>query len=360
MHTSTIQIGKTIIGLDYPTYFVADIAANHDGDIDRAIDLIHLCADRGANAAKFQNFRAETIVSDRGFKDLGSRLSHQSKWDKSVYDIYDAASISLDWTSRLKEACSEVGIDYFTAPYDLSILDDLDSYVAAWKIGSGDITWHELIENLSARQKPLLLATGASSQADVRSAMTLVLKYTKDIVLMQCNTNYTGSLENLKYINLSVISAFSEEFPEVIMGLSDHTPGHATVLGAVTLGARVVEKHFTDDCSRNGPDHKFSMDPKAWEEMVMRTRELEAALGDGYKKVEPNESETVVLQRRALRASDDLTLGTLITNKNVIPMRPCPPEGLPPYKISELAGRVLAKDISKGELIRVEDTINLE
>tara|TARA_B100001250_G_C19791400_1_gene786677 strand:+ start:1025 stop:2104 length:1080 start_codon:yes stop_codon:yes gene_type:complete len=353
-------LGSSLIGANQPTYFVADIAANHDGDIKRALKLIELTADSGANAAKFQNFKAATIVSDYGFKSLGEINSHQSNWGKSVYETYDQASISMEWTHSLKQKCDECGIDYFTAPYDLEIIDQLDKYVCAWKVGSGDISWIELIERLSkGSTKPLLIATGASSMSDVRSAMLTASSYTKEIVLMQCNTNYTGSIENLKYVNLNVIKAYQDEFSDAILGLSDHTPGHATVLGAVSLGARVIEKHFTDDTSRVGPDHKFSMDPKSWQEMVLRTRELESALGDGNKKVEQNEKETYVLQRRALRATENISVGTLLSKENITPLRPCPPEGLPPSKYSDLIGRVLIRDIQKGDLIKIEDSVDL-
>ena len=146
---SDFLIGKSRIGHKCPTYFIADIAANHDGNLSRAKDLIKRAADAGANAAKFQNFKASTIVSDFGFRRLGGINSHQSSWDDSVYSVYDKASISLEWTHHLHEACMESGIEYFTSPYDLDILDHLESYVSAWKIGSGDISWHEIVEFLS-------------------------------------------------------------------------------------------------------------------------------------------------------------------------------------------------------------------
>tara|TARA_B100000886_G_scaffold329703_1_gene279371 strand:+ start:819 stop:1889 length:1071 start_codon:yes stop_codon:yes gene_type:complete len=346
-----VKIGKSKIGLNYPTYFVADIAANHDGDLSRAIDLIYKCADSGANAAKFQNFKAETIVSDYGFKSLNSKKSHQSNWKKSIYEVYDEASISLEWTSKLKAACSDAGIDYFTAPYDISLIDELDKFVAAWKIGSGDITWLELIENLSKRGKTVLIATGASSFEDVEKAMNILKKNTNKIVLMQCNTNYTASLENFKYVNLSVLKNYANIFPEAILGLSDHTPYHSTTLGAITLGARVIEKHFTDDIEREGPDHKFSMDPITWREMVDRSRELEFSLGDGRKKVELNEKETVILQRRALRASRNIKKGTILTKEDISALRPCPKDGLSPEHVQNIQGKKANSDILKGQLI---------
>ena len=352
-----MRIGTRQVSLNDPSYFIADIAANHDGSLSRAIELIKLCSEAGANAAKFQNFFAETIVSELGFSKLNHLNSHQSSWKSSVYDTYDRASISLEWSVHLKEACDNAGIDYLTAPYDLSIIDYLDSFVCAWKVGSGDITWLEMIHSLASRCKPLLLATGASTFDEVQLAYSCAKKLTSDIVLMQCNTNYTGSLSNLKHVNLSVLKTYSDYFPDALLGLSDHTPGHSSVLGAITLGARVIEKHFTDDTSRTGPDHPFSMDPKSWSEMVVRSRELEAALGDGVKRVESNETETHILQRRALRAACDIPAKTLLNNSMVTALRPCPTDALPPSQLPTIVGKTTADAIQKGDLILLENLV---
>jgi len=347
-----LQIQNKKIGLGYPTFFIADIAANHDGDLDRAKELIHLAAAAGADAAKFQHFTAETIVSDRGFKDLKTQQSHQAKWEKSVFEVYKDASVSLDWTEMLKATCDEAGITFFTSPYSLELVDSIDPYVPAYKLGSGDITWIEMVKHIAGKQKPYIMATGASTMEDVERAVSAGLAINTKLCLMQCNTNYTASLENFKYIQLNVLKKYREIYPNIVLGLSDHTPGHATALGAVTLGARMVEKHFTDDITRVGPDHAFSMDPKSWREMVDRTRELENALGAGIKQVEENEQETVVLQRRAIRAVTDLASGRTIIGDQLSVLRPCPKDGLPPYRMDELIGKKLKRDISAGEHIR--------
>lgn len=353
--SKTIDIGRHRIGPDHPTYFIVDIAANHDGDLERAKALIHLAADAGANAAKFQNFLARTIVSDYGFRALGGQQSHQAGWDKDVYEVYADASLPLDWTAELKGACDDAGIDYFTAPYDLALLDDLSKHVCAWKVGSGDITWHENVEAMAATGLPLLLATGASTMEDVTMAVDAARKHTDDLVVMQCNTNYTGELENFRHIALNVLKTYAAEFPDTVLGLSDHTPGHATVLGAVALGARVIEKHFTDDKSRPGPDHAFSMTPDEWRDMVARTRELELALGATEKRVMDNEAETVVLQRRALRARHPIAKGKTIDRADLAPLRPCPADALPPYRMDDLIGGVATRDIPEGDCVRLVD-----
>lgn len=349
---SILEIRGRKIGRNYPTYFIVDIAANHDSDLERAKDLIYLASEAGADAAKFQHFKANTIVSDFGFKSLKQQQSHQAKWKKSVFEVYQDASVSLGWTETLKETCDKAGIAFFTSPYATDLVDHIDPYVPVYKIGSGDITWIEMIEYIAAKQKPYLLATGASTLDDVHRAVSAGLAINSMLGLMQCNTNYTTSLENFKYIQLNVLRTYREMYPDLVLGLSDHTPGHATVLGAVALGARIVEKHFTDDVSREGPDHAFSMDPKTWRELVDRTRELENALGTGVKKVEENERETVVLQRRAVRALKDFPSGTILMREHLTVLRPCPADGIPPYRIDELLGKRLRKDINSGEHLR--------
>lgn len=355
IYDSSIQINGRVIGLGKPTYFIADIAANHDGDLARAIDLIHLAKESGADAAKFQHFEAKSIVSDYGFKALGGQQSHQSTWNKTVYEVYQAATVDLDWTETLVDTCKSVGIDFFTSPYSPELVDFINPYVPAFKVGSGDITWIEQIEHIALTGKPVLIAAGASSMDDVVRAVEATVKHNPQVVLMQCNTNYTASLENFRYIQLNVLKSFSNMYPGMVLGLSDHTPGHSTVLGAVALGASMIEKHFTDEQSRIGPDHRFSMSPVHWKEMVDRTRELELALGSGIKTIEQNEMDTVVIQRRATRAARSMTVGDRIGPLDLEYLRPCPVNGIPPYLSAQLVGGVLRKNISKGDVITIVD-----
>jgi N-acetylneuraminate synthase len=351
----TLKLGKKTVGLEHPTYFIADISANHDGDLERAKLLIRRCAQAGANAAKFQNFRAGKIVSDCGFRNLGEQLSHQSSWKKSVFEVYEQASLPWEWTATLAKECDDCGIDYFSAPYDLDAVDMLEPYVGLYKIGSGDITWPEMLRKVAAKQKPVLLATGASELHEVQRAVRELLAVNPQLVLMQCNTNYTASLDNFRHIHLRVLGTYRALFPSVVLGLSDHTPLHATVLGAVTLGARVIEKHFTDDNRREGPDHRFSMTPGTWRDMVDRTRELEYALGSATKSVADNEQDTVVVQRRCLRASRDLRAGSPLSGDMLEALRPAPREAVKPYDLAKVLGRRLNRDLAFGQELRWTD-----
>lgn len=191
--------------------------------------------------------------------------------------------------------------------------------------------------------------------ADVIRAMDVLEQHGVPICLMQCNTNYTGTLENIRHVNLNVLKSFAAIYPDVVLGLSDHTPGYATVLGAVALGARAVEKHFTDDKGRDGPDHKFSMDPHEWCDMVDRTRELEAALGSTRKFVAPNEQETMVIQRRCLRAVQALVAGTVLAPEHLVALRPAPVGAVMPFDEEAVIGRRLRRDLASGEHMSIHD-----
>jgi sialic acid synthase SpsE len=343
------------LAITQPTYFIADIAANHDGSLERALQLIKLAADAGADAAKFQNFRAETIVSRRGFSELGKKLTHQANWEKDVFDVYDAAALPIEWTEALIAECKNNNIDYFTAPYDLEYVDFFASKMPFFKIGSGDITWKQSIQRMAAFGKPILLATGASNLDEVEEAVSLVEAHQVPLILMQCNTNYTGGEDNFDFINLKVLETFKLKFPKAVLGLSDHSQGYISVLGAIALGARAIEKHFTDDTSRIGPDHGFSLDPKTWREMVNAARILERTLGDGTKRIEQNEIDARIVQRRAYRYSGDFEAGHIIEESDLIPLRPCPPDGITPFEIARVIGQRLKQSVEKDQLVRVYD-----
>lgn len=350
-----IKIGARTIGEGFPTYFIADIAANHDGDLERAKKLIRLAKESGADGAKFQNFRAPNIVSDYGFRNMGTQVSHQASWQKSVYEVYQDASIPFEWTPILKNTCDEVGIDYFSSPYDYDAIDMLDQYVPAYKAGSGLMSWPEAILRMAKKGKPIMIATGASDIADVSRVMRAVMVVNKQVVLMQCNTNYTARPDNYDHLHLNVIKTYKQMYPDVIVGLSDHTHSPAPVVGAVTLGARVIERHFTDDNNREGPDHKFALNPVAWSDMVQQVRILERTFGSNEKFVAANEQDTVIVQRRCLRARRDIQAGEIFDQDMIDILRPATPGGIAPYNIEQVLGTRALIDISFGKELRWTD-----
>ncbi len=351
-----IQIGSRKIGPNHPTYFIADIAANHDGDLERAKLLIRLAKEAGADAAKFQNFDAPKIVSDYGFKAMsGGQVSHQANWKKSVVEVYRAASIPFEWSMTLVEECNEVGIDYFSSPYDFTAIDFLDQYVPVYKAGSGEIDWIEALERMAGKGKPFFIATGASTIGEVQKAVHAILKINKQLVLMQCNTNYTASPGNYDHLHINVLKTYATMFPDVILGLSDHTHAVAPVVGAVTLGARVIERHFTDSNDREGPDHKFAMNPENWANMVAETRLLERALGSADKFIAENEVQTAIVQRRCLRAARDIKSGETFTREMIDVLRPATPGAIKPDQIENVLGTKALADMPYGKELRWTD-----
>ncbi len=346
------KIADRLIGPNEPTYFIADIAANHDGDLNRAKMLIRLAKSAGADAAKFQNFTTPKIVSDYGFRHMNAQVSHQATWKKSVVEVYAGASVPPDWTPILREECDKVGIHYFTSPYDYEAIEYVDQYVPAFKIGSGEIDWVEALEHIASKGKPVLLATGASDIADVQRAVRTILRINKQLVLLQCNTNYTASDENYDHIHLNVLKTYATMFPEVVLGLSDHTHGNATVLGAVALGARVVERHFTDDNGREGPDHRFALNPADWAHMVEETRQLERALGSPDKFIAGNEQETKIVQRRCLRAARGIRAGEVLSRDMIDVLRPATSGAIKPHELLQVIGVRALRDLAQGEELR--------
>jgi sialic acid synthase SpsE len=352
------KIGQRKIGPTQPTYFIADIAANHDGSLERAKALIRLAKEAGADAAKFQNFRAPKIVSDYGFDHMDSKVSHQAAWTKSVSEVYQGASLPFEWTPILRDECEEAGIAYFTSPYDYEAIEHVTPYIPAFKVGSGEIDWVEALEHMAGKRKPMILATGASDMADVQRAVHAILKINRQLVLMQCNTNYTASPDNYDHIHLNVLRTYALMFPDVVLGLSDHTHGNATVLGAVAYGARVIERHFTDDNDREGPDHKFAMNPAAWAHMVEETRQLERALGSADKFIAGNEHETMVVQRRCLRAARNIEAGEVLTRDMIDVLRPATMGAIRPHEIGRVVGTRAMRELQQGQELRWTDLIS--
>ncbi len=352
-----IKIKNKKISNKSKTFFIADIAANHDGKLKRAIKLIDLAINAGADAVKFQHHDVKKYVSDHGFRNLGKKQSHQKKWKKSIFQVYKDAQVPTVWTKKIFNYCKKKKIIFMSTPYDLDLVDHLYKYVAAYKIGSGDLGWKEMIKKVASKKKPVFIATGASNIKEVDEAVKILKKKKSKFCLMQCNTNYTGSTENFKFINLNVINSYARKYKNVILGLSDHTPGHETVLGAVAMGAKVVEKHFTDNTKRNGPDHPFSMDPVTWKAMVDATRKLELSMGDGKKIVENNEKETVILQRRSIRLVRNVNKNEKLKRKDIEFQRPCPSDAIIPNDFDKFKGKKFVKRLRVGSYLKIKHFI---
>ena len=334
---STLASGKT--------YFIAEIGSNFDGSLSRAKELIRLASQCGANAAKFQHYTANTLVSSQGFESLDNN-SHQAKWKDSVFETYDKASLDVDWTEELYQCCKNHNLDFLTSPYSKDLLEKTIKYVPFVKIGSGDISDIDFLKYASSFGKPVALATGASSMTDVERAVE-ALDSCVPICLMQCNTNYESIDDHDQYQNISVLTTYKQKWPNLFLGLSCHMKTDLTVTTAVALGANVIEKHFTDDNTRIGPDHGFALSPDEFKNMVANVRVVERILGDGVKKIEPNELSSYPAQRRGIVAARDLKPGHILEKDDLIFLRPYTKTSFHPYESTKIIGHALTQQVKK-------------
>lgn len=333
-----------MIGKNYPTYFIAEIGANFDGDIEKAKRLVDAAKAAGADCAKFQSFTADTLVSEGGFKKMRLHGVHGS-WGRKVSDVMREAEFPLEWHKEIADYCKNVGIDFNTAPYFKEAVDlCMDIDIPFIKIGSGDITWLQMIEYIAKTQKPIFLATGDATLAEIDEAVrTIKATGNKNLVLMQCITNYPSKIDSA---NVNVLKTYQTAF-DVLTGYSDHSPGHVVALASVVLGGRVIEKHFTLNKKDKGPDHPHSMEPVEFKFMVDSIREVERALGSTTKEVVEEESETVYVQRRCLYAAKDLKKGHVLTEEDITCLRPA--LGIPPKFKNVTIGKAVNQNIEKGQ-----------
>lgn len=345
-----IKIGNRIIGLDHPTYFIAEIGGNFDGSIDKAKRLIDAAKEAGADCAKFQTFTAETIVSEGGFSKMTLHGVHGS-WGRTVSDVFKDVEFPLEWHQEIADYCKNVGIDFSTSPYFKEAVDlCADMELPFIKIGSGEITWLEMLDYTARKGLPIMLATGDATMSEIDEAVRTIEKTgNRDLVLMQCITNYPSKIDSA---NVNVLKTYQNAF-NCLTGYSDHSPGHVVVLAAVVLGGRVVEKHFTLNKADKGPDHPHSMEPQEFRLMVDSIREAERAMGSTRKDVVAEESETVFVQRRCLYARRNLKAGQIIVGEDIDVLRPA--LGIPPKYKETIIGKKINKDIPAHDPIFWED-----
>lgn len=339
-----IKIGNKIIGDTYPTYFIAEIGANFDGSIEKAKHLIDAAKEAGADCAKFQTFSTPRIVSEGGFSHMQLKGVHGS-WGRTISEVFKDAEFPVAWHKEIADYCKIVGIDFSTSPYFKEAVDlcvDLD--VPFIKIGSGDITWLEMLDYIARKGKPVMLATGDATMSEIDEAVrTIEATGNKDLVLMQCITNYPSKIESA---NVNVLKTYQSAF-DVLTGYSDHAPGHVVALASVVIGGRVIEKHFTLSKTDKGPDHPHSMEPQEFRFMVDSIREVERAMGSTRKEVVDEEGETVYVQRRCLYAKQNLKKGHIMTSEDIDVLRPA--LGIPPKFKPMVIGKECKEDIVKGQ-----------
>lgn len=339
-----IKIGSRLVGQGLPTYIIAEIGGNFDGSIDKAKRLIDAAKESGADCAKFQTFTAPTIVSEGGFSRMQLKGVHGS-WGRTVSEVFKDVEFPMEWHQEIADYCKQVGIDFSTSPYFKEAVDlcvKLD--VPFIKIGSGDITWLEMLDYIARTGKPLMLATGDATLSEIDEAVrTIEATGNRNLILMQCITNYPSKIESA---NVNVLKTYQSAF-DVLTGYSDHASGPVVALASVVLGGCVIEKHFTLNKKDKGPDHPHSMEPQDFRQMVDYVREVERAMGSTRKEVVAEEGETVYVQRRCLYAKRNLPKGHIMTEEDIDVLRPA--LGIPPKYKSVIIGKTCKENIEKGQ-----------
>jgi|SRR3989344_940858 len=357
-----ININGKNIGAGNPCCIIAEVGSNFDGSLERAKMLAKLAKEAGADAYKIQNFLAPKIVSQKGFD--GLKVAFQSTWAKPVVEVYKKAEFPREWLKELLDYCKEIGIDFFSSPYDKEAVDLLESIdTPVYKLGAGEIDNLEFLEYVAKKGKPMIISCGACTMEEIEQAVNTVRAAgNNQIILLQCVTNYPSPIADA---NIKAMAAFKEKF-RVEVGYSDHTIGKeqggddpldgiTVPLAGVALGGCVIEKHFTDDIKRQGPDHPFAMPVENFKKMVDAVRALEKALGDGQKKVEQSEKETVVIQRRGIYAKENIEEGGVITKEKIEFLRPA--LFLRPHQVKDIVGKKTNRAIVAGEPIKLDDII---
>ena len=324
------------------TFIIAELSANHGGSIEIAKQTINAAKEIGANAIKLQTYTADTITLNCDKDDF--IIKGGTLWDnKKLYDLYKEAYLPWEWHQELFDCAREIGIDIFSSPFDKTAVDFLEQFnPSAYKIASFEITDYELIRYTASKMKPMIISTGIATIDEIQDAVDICRNEGNDnIILLKCTSSYPAPLEEA---NLKTIPNLAETFG-VISGFSDHTLGSTAPIVAVTLGAKVIEKHFILDKSIGGADADFSMDKKEFAEMIKAIRDVEKLLG----KVDYSMTEKKKQSRRfsrSLYVAKDIKKGEVFTEENIRSVRPG--YGMHPKYLKGIIGKIADKDFEFG------------
>lgn len=330
------------------TFVIAEAGSNHNGDLGKAKELVDAAAAAGADAIKFQTFRADEVyVEDSG---QAAYLDD----DRSLYEIVESMEMPYDWIPELYEYANEQGIFFMSTPSDPRAVDELEQYVPAYKVESFHLSNHPFLRYLASKDKPLILSTGAHEMDEIEEAVSVLRdENVEEFALLHCVSGYPTPLDQ---INVRVVQTLREQF-DVPTGLSDHTLDPTTApAAAVALGATIVEKHITLDKEMEGPDHEFALEPDELDEMVTAIRNTEQALGDGVKRLADAEKELHDKSRRFIHARTDIEAGEKLTEENVGLLSPGERDsGLLPKHYDDVLGQTASRNIKKSKGITWED-----
>jgi len=344
----TVSLGERRVGKGEPCFIIGEAGVNHNGSLDLARELIDVAASSGCDAVKFQTFKTERVCSP-----LAPKANYQQQTteaEESQMDMVRKLELPFDAFRELHRYCIDKDIVFLSTPFDFESADFLEDLpVPAFKVPSGEITNLFFLEHLAKKGRPMIVSTGMATMEEVSTAVDTLRKTENDqIVLLQCVSNYPAAPSSM---NLRAMHTLEEIFG-FPTGLSDHTVGAEIAFAAVTLGACVIEKHFTLSKNLPGPDHRASLEPSELAALVRGIRNIEAAMGDGVKRPAAEELNTSAVARRSLVAARFIAAGTMLTPEMIDILRPG--TGLPPSMRPRLTGCRALCDIEAGSLLRLD------
>lgn len=332
----------------HSTYIIAEAGVNHNGSVEIALELIKKAKEIGADCVKFQTFKTEEIVTLSAPK-ANYQLKVTDK-DETQFQMLKKLELSQDSFKLLKDECDKIGIDFMSTPYSIRDLELLDGIgVGAFKIASGQLTEHYFLKKIAKKNKPIILSTGMGTLKEVSKAVKIIKKINSDITVLHCTTNYPSLIEDSNINAMLTI----KEFCNVRVGYSDHVIDNYACYAAVSLGAEIIEKHFTLDKQMEGPDHSCSLNPLEFKTLINGIRSIEKSLGNGVKKPTLAEEKNIYGMRRGIVAIKKIRKGDLFSIENLGVKRPL--VGMLPSEIENLFGKVASMDIENDEPILKEN-----
>jgi len=337
-----IKIGGKTIGEENKVFIVAELSANHNQNFDVAVESIRAIKECGADAVKIQTYTADTLTIDSDKEYF--KIQQDTIWDgATLYQLYQSAYTPWEWQLKLKKLAEELGMIFFSTPFDKSAVDFLEKLnVPAYKIASFEIVDIPLIEYTASKKKPIIISTGIATEEEIKEAIKACKRVgNNQIALLKCTSEYPAPIEDA---NLKAILFLKDKFKTVV-GLSDHSLGTIVPIAAAAIGARIIEKHFILDKKLGGPDSTFSLEPAEFKLMVDEIRRVEKALGE----INPKLNDKIKKSRlfaRSLFVVKDIKVGEKFTEENVRSIRPS--YGLPPKHIKEILGKKAKQNIERG------------
>lgn len=336
-----IKIKNTLIGEGYPAYIIAEMSANHGGDINRAIEIIHAAKEAGANCIKIQTYTADTLTID---SDKEYFQIKKGTWKgESLYSLYKKAYTPWEWQGKLKEEAEKAGIDFLSTPFDKTAVDFLEDLgVDFYKIASFELVDIPLIKYVASKGKPIIMSTGMGTLGEIEEAVNTVKSQgNNDLCLLKCSSAYPAIPDDM---NLKTIKNLEETFG-VPAGLSDHSLGSVAAVTAVAIGAKVIEKHFCLSRKVESADASFSMEPQEFKQMVQDIRAAEKAMGRISYEVSEREKISRAF-RKSIFVVKNIKKGEILTEENIRIIRPA--NGLEPKYFPDVLGKKAVKDIERG------------